>query len=69
GAVQRLNIKITTRGHSRLESCNFPPLRLIFDPEKSRSTVFEGQRRVKMVTQCKSGCSKRSGDSILWFNG
>ena len=55
GAVQRLNIKITTRGHSRLESCDFPPLRLIFDPEETRSTVFKNQRRVKMVTQCKSG--------------
>ena len=59
GAVQRLNIKITTRGHSRLESCDFPPLRLIFDPEETRSTVFKNQRRVKMVTQCKSGTRGR----------
>jgi hypothetical protein len=55
GVEQQLNLKLTTRGRSRLEVCDFPPLRLIFDRDESGSTVFEDQRRLKMVTQCKRG--------------
>ena len=55
GVEQRLNLTMTTRGRSRLEVCDFPPLRLIFDRDDSRATVFEDQRRLKMVTQCKRG--------------
>jgi hypothetical protein len=55
GAEQQLNLKLTTRGRSRLEVCDFPPLRLIFNRDDTGATVFEDQRRLKMVTQCKRG--------------
>jgi len=55
GVRHELNFKLTTRGHSRLEMCKFPPLRLTFDRDESRSTVFENQHHLKMVTQCESG--------------
>ena len=54
GVTHRLDFVLTTRGRSRLELCDFPPLRLTFDPDVTKSTVFEGQRGLKMVTQCKS---------------
>ncbi len=63
GVEQHLNLRLTTRGRSRLEVCDFPPLRLIFDPDDSGATVFEDQRRLKMVTQCKRG--DRGADWLL----
>ncbi len=63
GVEQHLDLRLTTRGRSRLEVCDFPPLRLIFNPDDSRATVFEGQRRLKMVTQCKRG--SRGEDWLL----
>jgi hypothetical protein len=50
-----LNVQLTTRGNARLEVCNFPPLRLILDESETAGTIFEGQDRLKMVTQCKVG--------------
>jgi len=55
GIEQNLNLKLATRGRSRLEVCDFPPLRLIFNPDDASATVFADQRRLKMVTQCKRG--------------
>ena len=54
GVTHRLDFVLTTRGRSRLEICDFPPLRLTFNPDVPKATVFEGQRRLKMVTQCMS---------------
>lgn len=63
GVGRRLNFRLATRGRSRLEACDFPPLRLIFDSDESRATVFENQHRLKMVTQCKRG--NRGRDWVL----
>lgn len=63
GVVYQLAFRLTTRGRSRLESCSFPPLRLIFDPNTAKGTIFEDQRRLKMVTQCKRG--RRGADWVL----
>ena len=50
----------TTRGKSRLDTCKYPPLRLNLKRKQVASTVFEGQRKLKLVTQCyKSGNSLR----------
>jgi len=55
GSEITLNAVISARGNARLESCDFPPIRLEFDPAKTSGTVFEGQKRIKMVTHCKRG--------------
>ena len=60
GVERDLDIKLKTRGHSRLEMCEFPPLRLTFDRDESRLTVFENQHQLKMVTQCESGSRGKS---------
>ena len=60
GVRHRLNFILTTRGRSRLELCDFPPLRLTFNPDDAGATVFEGQRRLKMVTQCEKGSNGRN---------
>ncbi len=50
-----LDVKVTTRGHDRLQNCNFPPLSLTVDPQQARDTTFAGQKKLKIVTQCKRG--------------
>jgi hypothetical protein len=50
-----LNAQLSTRGNTRLESCEFPPLRLTLKKSEMAGTIFEGQKRLKMVTQCKEG--------------
>ena len=53
GETMSLDVEVTTRGHSRLEGCTFPPLSIIFHPKKAKGTVFAGQKKIKFVTQCK----------------
>jgi len=60
GEIRSINAKVSSRGNSRLESCGFPPLRLEFSRADTAGTPFEGQRRLKMVTQCDRGSSERA---------
>jgi len=51
-----LDIKIRTRGKTRRECdvCRFPPLRLKFSKKKTKNTVFDGQKGLKLVTHCRN---------------
>jgi hypothetical protein len=47
-------VGITTRGLTRRDRvCDFPPLKLWFDKEQVKGTVFRGQGSLKMVTYCQ----------------
>ncbi|MBT8095496.1 MAG: hypothetical protein KJO19_00555, partial [Woeseia sp.] len=48
------SIAVRTRGNSRLQVCEFPPLRLNFVREATRGSVFEGQNKLKLVTHCRN---------------
>ena len=61
GKPLEFDVQVTTRGHSRLEICRFPPLSVIFGKKQVKGTVFAGQKKLKIVTQC------RKGDSYLDF--
>lgn len=52
-----LNAQLSTRGNARLEVCEFPPLRLTLKKGETEGTIFAGQKRLKIVTQCKKGDS------------
>lgn len=43
------------RGNSRVELCNFPPIRLNFSKSDAQESVFAGQKKLKLVTHCKAG--------------
>jgi len=60
GVEQQIAITLTSRGNSRLDMCDNPPLRIIFAKGVAKGTIFEGQRRLKMVTQCERGRSAES---------
>ena len=55
GAEVSLAAKISARGNARLDACDFPPIRVEFDPDQTAGTIFEEQKRLKMVTHCQSG--------------
>jgi len=50
-----IDIDITTRGRSRLEHCSFPPLSVFLNPDQVASTIFAGQKKLKIVTHCNRG--------------
>jgi len=48
-------ITLTPRGITRLrnETCDFPPLRVTLTQPAPAGSLFQGQRRLKLVTHCK----------------
>ncbi|MBL7871697.1 MAG: hypothetical protein JNM78_08820 [Cyclobacteriaceae bacterium] len=48
-------IKVKTRGHFRKlkSNCTYPPLLLNFSSETTKSTIFENQNKLKLVTACR----------------
>ena len=47
-------LSVRVRGKSRIELCDFPPLRLRFAAAHAADTVFAGQHKLKLVTHCRS---------------
>jgi hypothetical protein len=60
GVDVTIEVEITTRGHSRLQMCSFPPLSISFKKKYTKSTIFAGQKKLKIVSPCK-GASKFLG--------
>ncbi len=54
GTRATLPLTVRARGHTRLKVCEFPPLRLEFDPAQAAGTPFAGQRGLKLVAACKN---------------
>ncbi len=54
-----IDLTITTRGKSRLDLCSFPPLSIMLDKKQTTSTLFAGQRKLKIVSQCLNGSKYR----------
>jgi hypothetical protein len=48
-------VKVKMRGKSRARICKFPPLRLKFSGSDTQQSVFEGQKKLKLVTHCGKG--------------
>lgn len=56
GAVS-VPLTLETRGHFRLRrtTCAFAPLKVRFDKEQAKGTVFASQGSIKLVTHCQNG--------------
>lgn len=50
-----LNLTVERRGIKRQEVCRYPPIKLRFDKEEVKGTMFRGQKSIKMVTHCDRG--------------
>jgi hypothetical protein len=57
GRAAAVPVRVTTRGHYRLRTCGFPPLRLAFD-SGTGGTPFARQSVLKLGTHCRSGNSR-----------
>lgn len=55
-----LNIKLRMRGkyRAREDRCNFAPLRVNFKKSQVKGTLFAGQDKIKLVTDCQSAKSR-----------
>jgi hypothetical protein len=54
GQPTRIELTMTTRGKSRLELCQFPPLSADFKKQQRKGTLFAGQKKLKIATLCKN---------------
>lgn len=54
-APETLAIQLSPRGvtRRRRDICAFPPLRIELTQEAPESSLFDGQRRIKLVTHCR----------------
>jgi hypothetical protein len=55
GDSTRLDVTVRTRGHFRLRTCQYPPLKVAFDKEHTKGTIFAHQSALKLVVQCRGG--------------
>jgi hypothetical protein len=55
-APETLAVTLTTRGMTRRmpQICAFPPLRVIFAAKPPETSLFRGQKSLKLVTHCQS---------------
>ena len=55
GTQATFPLNIRTRGHVRRmsQTCTFAPLRLEFETEKTKGTIFEGHKNLKLGTHCR----------------
>ncbi len=52
-----VGVRLHTRGHYRLATCQYAPLKVVFDQEQSAHTVFAHQGSLKLTVQCRGGRS------------
>lgn len=50
-----LQVKLGSRGHLRLKTttCDFVPIKVVFDPQQVGGTMFDGQTNLKLGTHCR----------------
>lgn len=53
GQTVQLDMTVARRGKSRQVACDFPPIRLRFDKETVKGTLFGGQESLKLTTHCQ----------------
>lgn len=63
GDSTRLDVTLRTRGHFRLRTCQYAPLKVTFDKDATPGTIFARQKSLKLVVQCRGG--SRWSDYLL----
>jgi hypothetical protein len=55
------DVELRVRGNKRLDAevCRYPPLRIEFEPEGIKKTLFAHQERLKLVVLCKDTAAYR----------
>jgi len=51
-------VRARVRGNFRLNNCFFPPLKLKFNKKETTSTIFAGNKSLKLVLPCQTSSDK-----------
>ncbi len=56
GETEKFSVKVMARGNFRLnpEICAFPPLLVNFKGKEVKNTIFDNQKKLKLVTPCQN---------------
>lgn len=60
GNWKPITTEARVRGNYRLKNCYFPPLKLKFKKNDVKSTIFEGNKALKLVLPCQNSRDKNS---------
>lgn len=52
GLWDTLKVKLRARGNYRLKNCYFPPVKLKIKKSVAKGTIFEGNKKLKLVLPC-----------------
>ena len=63
GSWKTLDVTIRTRGNFRLKNCYFPPVKLKIKKSVASGTLFEGNKKLKLVLPCL--IQKENNDKVL----
>jgi len=63
GSIKSIETEIRARGNYRRSNCYYVPLRLKINKEASQGTIFEEDKKLKVVLPCLN--SSRSNDDVL----
>ena len=63
GSLKSIDAEIRARGNYRRLNCYYLPLRLKINEDASQGTIFEGQKKLKIVLPCLN--SSKSNDDVL----
>jgi hypothetical protein len=55
-----LDVHLRTRGHFRLATCQYPPLKVGFDKAQTPHTIFAHEGSLKLTVQCRGGQSYKN---------
>ncbi len=54
GSPINIEVEVAPRGITRrMKVCAFPPLKVFFNKEKTKNTIFRGNRSLKLVSYCQ----------------
>lgn len=63
GAKETLDVQLRVRGNFRLNNCYFPPLKMKIEKDVRKGTLFEENKKIKIVLPCKM--QKNGNDYIV----
>lgn len=63
GEWKKMEIGIRARGNFRRATCYYPPIKVDLKKKKAKETIFEGQKKLKLVLPCLNESDKN--DNIL----
>ncbi|MDO9512296.1 MAG: hypothetical protein Q7J34_11100 [Bacteroidales bacterium] len=68
-SIHEINVKVSRRGNfrSNAEHCNFYPIRLKINAKQSKNTIFDGIKKLKLVTHCNSAIEDANDRVIKEF--